>query len=105
MDKKEDWKLIEGSRYKIISIGGRDSSLETEGMFQGYATIGIEEAGLVIELCKEQKEELKNFVSFLCMRFSQSMFLMQSNMKEKMRRKNQAVIITDKTIKYQSTIA
>jgi hypothetical protein len=50
MDKKEEWKLIDGSRYKIISIGGRDSSLETEGIFRGYATIGIEEAGLVIEL-------------------------------------------------------
>jgi hypothetical protein len=56
MDKKEDWKLTEGSRYKIISIGGRDSSLETEGIFQGYATIGIEEAGLVIELCTEHGE-------------------------------------------------
>ena len=55
MDKKEDWKLIEGSRYKIISIGGRDSSLETEGIFKGYATIGIEEAGLVIDLCKEHE--------------------------------------------------
>ncbi len=50
MDKKEDWKLIEGSRYKIISIGGRDSSLETEGIFKGYATIAIEEAGLVIQV-------------------------------------------------------
>jgi hypothetical protein len=56
MDKKEDWKLIEGSRYKIISIGGRDSSLETEGIFKGYATIGIEEAGLVIELCTEHEK-------------------------------------------------
>jgi hypothetical protein len=53
MEKKEDWKLIEGSRYKIISIGGRDSSLETEGVFRGYATIGIEEAGLVIEQTTE----------------------------------------------------
>ena len=50
MEKKEDWKLTEGSRYKIISIGGRDSSLETEGVFKGYATIGIEEAGLLIEM-------------------------------------------------------
>lgn len=49
MDKKEDWKPTEGSRYKIISIGGRDSSLETEGIFKGYATIGIEEVGLIIE--------------------------------------------------------
>jgi hypothetical protein len=56
MDKKEDWKLIEGSRYKIISIGGRDSSLETEGVFRGYATIGIEEAGLVIELSTEHND-------------------------------------------------
>jgi hypothetical protein len=56
MDKKEDWKLIEGSRYKIISIGGRDSSLETEGIFKGYATIGIEEAGLVIELRTEHEK-------------------------------------------------
>jgi hypothetical protein len=56
MDKKEDWKLIEGSRYKIISIGGRDSSLETEGLFRGYATIGIEEAGLVMELATEHKD-------------------------------------------------
>ncbi len=56
LDKKEDWKLIEGSRYKIISIGGRDSSLETEGVFRGYATIGIEEAGLVMELPGEPKD-------------------------------------------------
>jgi hypothetical protein len=54
MDKKEDLKLIEGSRYKIISIGGRDSSLETEGVFKGYATIGIEEAGLVINQSPEE---------------------------------------------------
>jgi len=44
------------SRYKIISIGGRDCSLETEGIFKGYATIGIDEAGLVIDLCTEHKE-------------------------------------------------
>ncbi len=54
IEKKEDWKLIEGSRYKIISIGGRDSSLETEGIFKGYATIGIEEAGLVMQLPTER---------------------------------------------------
>jgi hypothetical protein len=50
MNKKEDSKLTEGSRYKIISIGGRDSSLETEGVFLGYASIGIDEAGLLIEM-------------------------------------------------------
>jgi hypothetical protein len=55
MDKKEDLKLIEGSRYKIISIGGRDTSLETDGIFKGYATIGIEEAGLVIQIRPENE--------------------------------------------------
>ncbi len=60
MDKKEDWKLIEGSRYKIISIGGRDSTIETEGLFRGYATIAIEEAGLVVQLTTgEQNQEEK----------------------------------------------
>jgi hypothetical protein len=62
MDKKEDWKLIEGSRYKIISIGGRDSTLETEGLFRGYATIAIEEAGLVIQVSagdQNQAEKLR----------------------------------------------
>ncbi|MEM0466870.1 MAG: hypothetical protein QXL17_07435 [Candidatus Thermoplasmatota archaeon] len=50
MNKKEEIKLTEGSRYKIISIGGRDSTLETEGIFSGYATIGLEEGGLLIQL-------------------------------------------------------
>ena len=50
MDKKEEVKLNEGSRYKIISIGGRDNSLETEGIFKGYMSIGIEEAGLLFEM-------------------------------------------------------
>ena len=50
MSQKEDLKLTEGSRYKIISIGGRDSSLETEGIFKGFASMGIEEAGLLIEM-------------------------------------------------------
>ena len=50
MSKKEDVKLTEGSRYKIISIGGRDIALETEGVFKGFATLGIDEAGLLMEL-------------------------------------------------------
>ena len=50
MNKKEDLKLTEGSRYKIISIGGKDNPLETEGVFKGFATLAIEEGGLLIEL-------------------------------------------------------
>ena len=48
MDKKEEFKLTEGSCYRIISIGGKDMSLETEGFFKGFATIGIDEIGLII---------------------------------------------------------
>ena len=50
MTKKDEIKLTEGSRYKIFSIGGRDNALETEGVFKGFASIGIDEGGLQIEL-------------------------------------------------------
>ena len=49
MSKKEELKLIVGSRYKVISIGGKDIALETEGIFKGFAFIGIDEGGLQIE--------------------------------------------------------
>ena len=50
MTKKEDLQLIEGAKYRVFSIGGRDSTLESEGIFQGFASLGIEEAGILIEL-------------------------------------------------------
>ena len=50
MTKKEELKLTEGSRYKVISIGGRDATLETWGVFKGFASIGIDEGGMLIEL-------------------------------------------------------
>jgi len=50
MSEKEEMKLTEGSRYKVTSIGGRDIALETEGVFQGFASIGVDEGGLQIEL-------------------------------------------------------
>ena len=50
MDKKEQFKLTEESHYRIISIGGRDSSLETEGIFKGYANLFIDEGGLIMKL-------------------------------------------------------
>ena len=49
MNKKRQVKLTEGSRYKIISIGGRENPLKTEGVFKGFATIGIDEVGLIIK--------------------------------------------------------
>jgi hypothetical protein len=50
MEKKEEFKLTEGSHYKIYSIGGRDSTLETEGVFKGFASIGLDEGGMQIIL-------------------------------------------------------
>ena len=50
MNKNDNMKLIEGSRYRIISIGGRDNTLETEGIFRGFASLGIDEGGLTMEL-------------------------------------------------------
>ena len=57
-NKKEEMKLTEGSRYNVISIGGRDSALETEGVFKGFASIGIDEGGLILEL-DESRGEMK----------------------------------------------
>ena len=50
MTKKEELQLTEGSRYKIFSIGGKDHAFETEGVFRGFASIGIDEGGLIMEL-------------------------------------------------------
>jgi len=49
MDKKEQLQLTEGSRYHIVSISGREQALETEGVFKGFASIGIDEAGIILE--------------------------------------------------------
>ena len=50
MIKKDELKLTEGSRYKVISIGGKNIALETDGVFKGFASIGIDEGGMQMEL-------------------------------------------------------
>jgi len=50
MNKKLDIELTEGSEYKIISLGGKDSALETEGVFKGFMSMGVDEVGLLMEL-------------------------------------------------------
>jgi len=54
--KKKGWKLTEGSRYRIISMGAKDSVIETEGIFRGFATLGMDEVGLCIEHGKGKKK-------------------------------------------------
>lgn len=50
MSKKADMELTRGSEYKIISIGGRDHMLESKGIFEGYASVGMDEIGLLMKL-------------------------------------------------------
>ena len=52
MDKKEHMELTEGSEYKIISLGSKDSTLETQGIFKGFMSIGVDEVGLLMEMGK-----------------------------------------------------
>jgi len=49
-DDKKKMELTEGSEYKITSLGGRDTVLETEGVFKGFISIGVDETGLLMEL-------------------------------------------------------
>jgi hypothetical protein len=50
MSKEKKMELTEGSEYKITSLGARDSLLETEGVFKGFISIGVDETGILMEL-------------------------------------------------------
>ena len=50
MDNDKKMELTKGSVYKITSLGARDSLLETEGVFKGFISIGVDETGLLMEL-------------------------------------------------------
>jgi len=49
-DKKNNMELTEGSVYKITSLGSREEIIETEGVFKGFISIGVDETGILIEL-------------------------------------------------------
>lgn len=57
--RKKGWKLTEGSRYRITSIGAKDSVIETEGIFRGFATLGMDEVGLCIEQDKGKRKMIR----------------------------------------------
>jgi len=50
MNKENKMELTEGSEYKILSLGAKDSMLESEGIFKGFISIGVDETGLLVEL-------------------------------------------------------
>ncbi|HID25571.1 MAG TPA: hypothetical protein EYP23_03810 [Thermoplasmata archaeon] len=59
MKKKQGWQLLEGSKYKILSIGARESVLETVGTFRGFASLGLDEVGLCIEQTRKKKRVIR----------------------------------------------
>ena len=48
--EKKNMELTEGSVYKITSLGCREEVIETEGVFKGFITIGVDETGVLMEL-------------------------------------------------------
>ncbi len=56
MGKDEKMQLTEGSEYKIISLGGKDKSIETYGFFRGFISVGLDENGLVMELGSKHED-------------------------------------------------
>ena len=50
MEDKNKLELTQGSKYKIFSLGGKENTLESEGFFEGYLNIGVDEIGLLLKL-------------------------------------------------------
>ena len=50
MEEKNKLELTQGSKYKIFSLGGKENILESEGYFEGYLNIGVDEIGLLLKL-------------------------------------------------------
>jgi len=46
----EKMELTVNSEYKIYSLAGRENVLESEGVFKGFISIGVDETGLLLEL-------------------------------------------------------
>ncbi|MDG6218526.1 MAG: hypothetical protein QCI00_03700, partial [Candidatus Thermoplasmatota archaeon] len=50
MKKKQELELTIGSEYKIYSLGSRNSTMESVGIFKGYTAIGSDEIGFLVKL-------------------------------------------------------
>lgn len=50
MKEQPEMKLTTGSKYKIYSLGNRDHMLESQGIFDGYIGIGLDEIGMIINI-------------------------------------------------------
>jgi hypothetical protein len=64
MKDRENMELTKGSKYKIFSLGGKENILESEGFFQGYINVGVDEIGLLIKL-SEKHEDMVNKIRII----------------------------------------
>ena len=64
MSKKKEMEITVGSEYRIMSLGGKEHILESEGIFEGYATVGMDEVGLLMRLNKKHGE-MKNKIRII----------------------------------------
>ncbi len=64
MSDKVNLELTNGSKYKIFSLGGRDNILESEGFFEGYINVGVDEIGLLIKL-SEKHGDMENKIRII----------------------------------------
>jgi hypothetical protein len=56
MKKITEIELTPGSHYKVYSLGSREQHLTSEGVFEGYITVGVDEIGLLINLNEHNGE-------------------------------------------------
>jgi hypothetical protein len=64
MKDRENMELTKGSKYKIFSLGGKENILESEGYFEGYINVGVDEIGLLIKLT-EKHEDMANKIRII----------------------------------------
>ena len=50
MKNEPEMKLTRGSEYRIYSLGSREHMLESQGVFEGYVSIWIDEVGMILKL-------------------------------------------------------
>jgi hypothetical protein len=75
-------KLVEGSKYIIRSIGGKDEMLVTHGEFVGYASIGKGDGGVCIKLDKLH-EDMANKIRIIPLMMILSIDIVKSKKEEK----------------------
>ena len=64
MREKINLELTNGSKYNIFSLGGKENILESEGYFEGYMNIGLDEIGLLLKL-SEKHGDIENKIRII----------------------------------------